>query len=158
MIFGNQSFLFVVLMVLVVWLGILSFFVFRMISHYNRLTVGISKSGLKEILETVLVNVGNTKSKIANVEEAMNKLEDEGGFHLQRMGIVRFNPFLDTGGNQSFTLALLDGNDNGIVMTSLYARAGNRWYVKEVTRGKAELALSKEEESAIQRARHGIIK
>jgi hypothetical protein len=158
MIFGNQSFLFVVLTLLVIWVSILSFFVFRMIAHYNRLTVGVSKNSLKEILESVLTNVGNTKSKITKTEEAMRVLDEQGGFHLQRMGIVRFNPFLDTGGNQSFTLALLDGNDNGIVMTSLYARAGNRWYVKEIKKGKGELALSKEEESAIEKARRGIMK
>jgi hypothetical protein len=51
-------------------------------------------------------------------------------------------------------MALLDGADNGVVMTSLYGRNGNRWYVKEIHSGKGKnLELSKEEETAIKQAK-----
>ncbi len=143
----------VFLIVCVVWLSVLTYVVFRVTRHYNRLTEGISKHSLKEILEHILKTQNNTASRVDTLDRAINALEKDGAFHIQRIGIVRFNPFSDTGGSQSFTLAILDGHDNGLVMTSLYARTGNRWYVKEVRAGKGkELALSKEEQTAIAKA------
>jgi hypothetical protein len=69
---------------------------------------------------------------------------------LQRTGIVRFNPFEETGGNQSFALTLLDERGDGFVVSSLHARSGTRIYAKAVTRGQAETALSGEETEALR--------
>jgi hypothetical protein len=68
------------------------------------------------------------------------------------VGLVRFNPFEDTGGNQSFALALLDGRGDGFVVSSLHARAGTRVYAKAVTDGRSDGALSEEESDALRRA------
>ena len=68
------------------------------------------------------------------------------------IGLVRFNPFEDTGGNQSFALALLDRNGDGFVVSSLHARAGTRVYAKAVAAGKSEAALSDEEAEALRLA------
>ena len=137
----------------IIWMAVLTVFVVRMIRHYNRLTNGITKTGLHDILETMLVQDKETKKKIGDIERAIQLSGEEGKLHFQQLGIVRFNPFSDTGGSQSFSLALLDARDNGIVITSLYARTGNRWYVKQVSAGKGQdLELSKEEESAIRKA------
>ena len=68
------------------------------------------------------------------------------------MGIVRFNPFSGVGSDQSFSVALLDKNDNGIVITSLYNREGNRVYAKPIKTGVSEYLLSTEEKSAIEKA------
>ena len=64
---------------------------------------------------------------------------------FQRVGLVRYNPFEDTGGNQSFALALLDAEGNGWVLSSLHARAGTRVYAKAIAGGRADAALSEEE-------------
>lgn len=69
---------------------------------------------------------------------------------LQGIGLVRFNTFEDTGGNQSFTVAALDPEGNGVVLTSLHARSGTRVYAKSVARGAAEGALSAEEAEALR--------
>jgi hypothetical protein len=71
---------------------------------------------------------------------------------LGRVGLVRFNPFEDTGGNQSFALALLDGRGDGFVVSSLHARAGTRVYAKAISNGSSEAALSDEESEALRRA------
>jgi hypothetical protein len=71
---------------------------------------------------------------------------------FSRVGPVRFNPFEDTGGNQSFALALLDGNGDGFVVSSLHARAGTRVYAKSVARGASDAALSDEEGEALRQA------
>lgn len=138
-----------------VWLGIISALLIRMISHYNRLSKGVTSVGLMAALESVLTNVSNLKSRAEILEKATQGLEIDGSLHVQRIGIVRFNPFADTGGAQSFSIALLNGRNSGIIMTSLYARAGNRWYIKEIISGKGkDVALSKEEEAAIDKAKH----
>jgi len=137
-----------------VWLGIISALLIRMISHYNRLSKGVTKTGLMDALESVLGSVADLTRRSETLEKATQGLEADGSLHVQKIGIVRFNPFADTGGAQSFSIALLNGKNSGVIMTSLYARAGNRWYVKEIIAGKGkDVALSKEEEAAIDKAK-----
>jgi hypothetical protein len=153
MVFNGSSFVWLVCFFLILWLSVLSVFLFRMIGHYNRLTRDISERGLKEILEQILKRQQGLIEETAHLQRTLDIQGKDGELHIQKLGLVRFNPFSDTGGSQSFTLALLDKGDNGWVMTSLYARTGNRWYVKEVRSGKGkELELSKEELAAIKRA------
>lgn len=128
-----------------------------MIRHYNTLTKDISSHGLKAILEQVLKRQQGLVTTTAHLQHTVNDVIRDGEFHIQKIGLLRFNPFSDTGGSQSFTLAILDKSNSGIVMTSLYARTGNRWYIKEVEQGKGrEIALSKEEQSAIAKAQSDI--
>ncbi|MBX3029378.1 MAG: DUF4446 family protein [Chloroflexi bacterium] len=80
--------------------------------------------------------------------------EIEGALHhaVRRFGIVRYNPFEDTGGNQSFALALLDDALNGVVITSLHARTGTRVYLRTIVRGASDTSLSAEETEALRQA------
>lgn len=74
---------------------------------------------------------------------------------ITKVGAVRFNAFGEVGGNQSFAIALLDQEDNGFVISSLYGRESSRFYGKPVSRGKSNYQLSTEEEEAIKRAKSG---
>ena len=71
----------------------------------------------------------------------------------QRAGLVRYNPFEETGGNQSFALALLDADDDGLIISSLHARSGTRIYARTLCGGRADGALSAEETEALALAR-----
>ena len=71
---------------------------------------------------------------------------------VQKVGLIRYNPFSNVGGDQSFSVALLDGNDDGVVITSLYSREGNRVYGKAVKNGISQYSLSNEEKKAIEEA------
>ena len=71
---------------------------------------------------------------------------------VQHIGLVRFNPFQETGGDQSFALALLDGRGDGIVISSLHSRAMTRFYAKPVKGGASSVSLSDEESKAVQQA------
>ncbi len=154
MVFNESTWAIIIIYVLALWVFGLSIVVFGMVRHYNRLSRGVKDAGLKEILEGLLDRQKNLGRETKELFEAIAAVRKDGMLHIQRVGLVRFNPFSDTGGAQSFTLALIDGNDNGLVMTSLYARTGHRWYIKEVIRGKGkELALSREETQAVQKAK-----
>mgnify|MGYP001572001177 FL=1 len=97
--------------------------------------------------------------KLKVLEERLLKtrkeLEDTKGklkLSLSKVALVRFNPFKEIGGNQSFSVALLNHHDDGVIITSHFGRETNRVYAKQVIKGKAEHQLSKEEEAALQQA------
>jgi hypothetical protein len=92
---------------------------------------------------------------IAQVEDVRRRLpavEGQATAALQHIGIVRFNPFADTGGQQSFVVALLDARQSGLVISSLHSRQGTRVYMKQVTEGRSETQLSEEESAALRQA------
>lgn len=119
------------------------------------LTRGEEGRSLEAILDAHIDKVFEVARQLDEVSERSEVLERAGARAFQRIGIVRFNPFEDTGGNQSFALALLNGNDDGIVISSLHARAGTRVYAKTLTGGKADSSLSAEETEALRRAMAG---
>ncbi len=84
--------------------------------------------------------------------EILEELVENNKFNIQKVGIVRFNPFADTGGNISFALALLDSHNNGIVISSLHGREGTRIYAKPLEQGKSKYNLADEEREAIAKA------
>ncbi len=144
-----------VLVVCVVWIGYISVLVYRLKTHYNRLTSGASRHGLQEILERIMQSQTHAIDSVEQLHKRMALVERESGFHIQKIGYVRFNPFGDTGGEQSFALTLLDNHDSGIVLSSLFSRGGVRWYTKRVVKGKAaDHRLSVEEEEAVRKAKH----
>jgi Flp pilus assembly protein TadB len=149
-----NNFLFLVFVVIFVWLIALSVFFWRIIQHYNNLTHGVSQKTLKTVLEEVLKQVDLHKKDIDYLKDYSLKLEKEGLLHIQKVGLVRFNPFKDTGGDQSFILSLIDGNNTGVIISGLYSRSGTRWYAKKVSEGKAvEHELSEEEKKALREAK-----
>ena len=90
---------------------------------------------------------------LEKISNELNSLKRENKFSVQKIGLIRFNPFKEVGSNQSFSVALLNGEDNGIVITSLYSREENRVYGKPIKNGKSPYPLSKEEETAIEKAK-----
>ncbi|MBU0572511.1 DUF4446 family protein [Patescibacteria group bacterium] len=135
------------------WLFVLSIGLFIILRFFNRLVKRADKGDLKKVLEKVLaVEVENSKA-IKMLEKEIDKLEDDGRFHVQKVGLVRFNPFQETGGDHSFSIALLDGKDTGLVLTGLHTRERTRVYAKTVTKGKSEHELSNEEKKAFTKAK-----
>ena len=119
-----------------VWLLILTIFFFHMFSHYSRLAKGANNKNLKSILEDILSKIDLHNKDIESIKKYCDNLERDGLLHVQKIGLHRFNPFKDTGGDQSFVLSLVDGSDTGIIISALYSRSGTRWYAKRVVNGK----------------------
>jgi hypothetical protein len=115
-------------------------------------TRGAEGRSLEAILDAHLDKVFAVARELDELSARSAVLEANGRRAIQRMALVRFNPFEETGGNQSFALALTNANGDGFVVSSLHARAGTRLYAKAITAGKAELALSAEEAEALQLA------
>lgn len=135
------------------WISTISYFLLKITKQYQRLIEGTDKRKLSQILENVLDTLKN-EIKIKNdLEKLCQELLRDKVNYIQKVGVYKFNPFANTGGEQSFILSILDGKDDGIVITSLHTRESSRWYVKNVREGKGEdIQLSKEEQEAIKRA------
>lgn len=145
-ILPSFAFLFLCIIVLTVLVRQLS-------SHYNKLTKGITEKSLKAVLENILKQVDVSRKDIDYLKSWCDTIEKDGRLHIQKVGLVRFNPFKDTGGDQSFALSLIDENDTGVVISGLYSRSGTRWYAKRIVKGKAlEYELSEEEKRALKEA------
>lgn len=153
MVFNGNSLMITIFIGIVAWISVLTYILVRMVGHYNRLTGEGQKKGLKEVLDAITASIEGVQKRNNESEKAIQALEIDGARHVQRIGIVRFNPFADTGGTQSSSIAILDAHKSGVVWTTLYGRAGNRSYVKEIIEGTCkELDLSKEEQEAIEKA------
>lgn len=103
--------------------------------------------------EELLNSFRGMEAEMTRLSTELENLKKENKFSVQKIGIIRFNPFKEVGSDQSFSVALLDGQDNGVIITSLYSRDGNRVYGKPIKNGKSSYSLSKEEETAIEKAK-----
>jgi len=138
---------------IVIWTLILSIVLWKTISHYNKLTRGLTDKSLKSVLENIIKDLNKGKKDIDYLKAYCDTIQKEGLLHIQKIGLLRFNPFRDTGGDQSFILCLLDSNDTGVIISGLYSRSGTRWYAKRVVKGKGlEHELSEEEKAALKMA------
>ena len=122
----NQTVVMVGLGVVLVWLLILSIFFYKFLRHYQRLTQGVTKKDLKSVLDKLIKQLESDANKIDELAKGGEGLEKDNFFNLQKIGLVRFNPFAETGGDQSFSLAVLDGHSNGFVVSSLHSRDTTR--------------------------------
>ena len=136
---------------LVVMLILLVTQVSQLRRQIDQLTGGVESGDLETILGEHLETVHAVGRELDELTARMAFIESSARHHFSKVGLIRFNPFPDTGGNQSFALALLDESDDGVVISSLHSRTGTRIYGKSVTGGKADTSLSTEEQEAVEK-------
>jgi hypothetical protein len=125
----------------------------RLRERLDSLTRGSDGQSLEAVFDAHLETVHQVGRDLDELTARTAVLESSARHHFARMGLVRFNPFPDTGGNQSFALALLDESEEGFVVSSLHSRTGTRIYAKAIVGGKADTSLSTEETEAMGLAR-----
>jgi len=106
-----------------------------------------------ETIDDIVRRLEKVEWKAETAENTMTDLDNKIGLGLCRTAMVRFDAFPDIGGEQSFALAALDRNMNGVVITSLYGRNESRIYAKEIINGQSSHTLSDEEKEALAKAR-----
>jgi hypothetical protein len=124
----------------------------RATRRYETLVRGVDVGSLRGVLEAHIARVSQALVRMDEIEEVQRALEDGSSGGLRHIGLVRFNPFDDTGSDQSFAIALLDDRRDGVVLTGLHGRNTTRVFAKPVENGASRLALSEEEERAIRLA------
>lgn len=115
---------------------------------------GKTATDLESILLAHSKEISALDKEIQDLFEISNKIHNLSQRSIHKFGIIRFNPFKDIGGDQSFAIALLDGKDSGITISSLHTREGTRIYAKPITKGESEkYTLTEEEKAAIKTAK-----
>ena len=128
----------------------------RRAADAQRSLVSDSNGGsLQQLLDGHLGKVIEVGAKLEELERLYAQLEVRSRGSLQHVGVVRFNPFDDTGSDQSFAIALLDDRRDGIVLSSLHGRGQTRVFAKPVEGGDSKHQLSDEEAQAIRIAVEG---
>lgn len=143
------AFVAVVALVMALWLA---FRLHRLQHHYSLLTRGTDGGNLRAVLEMHVNTVRATEAQVLELDNLVRGIDRSSQSHLQRIGFLRFNPFRDAGGDQSFALALADRHGNGVVLSSLYGRDGARIYGKPLAAWASPYPLTEEEQQAIARA------
>lgn len=136
------------------WLFALSVVVFWIANKFRQLTKKVKKGNLVNVLEKVLDTEKKNVQNISVLKKELGNHKLDAEFHIQKMSLVRFNPFEEMGGDHSFSVALLDGNDTGIIITGLHTRERTRVYIKDVKKGKTRYELSKEEKRVLAKAQN----
>lgn len=113
---------------------------------------GSSAKDLESVINQLAEGLHTLQDNQVILEKHIKNLKSDFKLSVQKVGVVRFNPFSDGGGNFSFCLALLDGHNTGLVLTSMHGREQNRIYIKQILEGKCEIQLTEEELKAIELA------
>ena len=127
----------------------------RATDAYRSLVSDGQGGSLQQLLDSHLGKVIEVGTRMEELNELYATLEVRSKGSLQHVGMVRFNPFEDTGSDQSFAIALLDDRRDGIVLSSLHGRGGTRLFAKPVEGGESKHQLSDEEAQAIRVAVDG---
>lgn len=125
----------------------------RLEGHYRVLTAGTDGGSLEAVLEAHVRDVRAAAAKAQEADAMARGLERASRSHLQRVGFLRFNPFRDAGGDQSFAVALADQDGNGLVISSLHSRDVTRVYGKPLAAWESAYPLTDEEQQVIIKAK-----
>ena len=142
----------IVILILVAINGFLLWYFYKTNKKIDTL---LEKGKIKDFKNIFLSQKEKNNDLEEQIKEAFLKIKNLDNISektIQKVGVVRFNPFNDLGGNQSFVIALLDNQNNGFVISSLFIKEGNRVYAKFINAGKSDHLLSKEEMEAISHA------
>lgn len=153
---NNLQVIIIVLMVLLV----LALIVFvsinirlaRLNKQYRKLMQGMDGANLEQLLMAHIDEVRQVVRNVDALEGDCRSLAAISKLCIQRTGVVRFNAFEDTGSDLSFAIALLDANNNGVILSSIFGRSESRVYAKPIQGGASSYFLTDEEKAALSQA------
>lgn len=129
---------------------------FRLRKKIDCFLQGKDAKTLEESINNLIGEANNLRLSQNDISKIQEKQEKMLALTIKKIGVIRFNPFNNTGGDQSFAIALLNSNNSGIIISSLFLREGTRIYAKPVNALKSSYPLSKEEEEAIKKALNSV--
>lgn len=126
---------------------------FKIKKEYNKFLIKLGNGqNIEEQIKAYMDKVLEVKNKNMELEKYCKHLDEKILTCLQKVGMVRYNAFKDTGSDLSFALAILNEENTGIVLNGIYSREVSNIYAKPIEEGKSKYTLSEEEKEAIQKA------
>jgi len=142
----------VAVVLLAVWTALLQRSESRLRRRLRRVLPDGETGSIDEILDRQLKRLDGLTDRVDAQNKLHRELEALTERTIQKVAVIRHNPFSDTGGDQSFAIALLDSLGNGVVVSSLHSRTDTRVFAKAVQSGRSRHQLSDEEQEAIKKA------
>ena len=134
------------------WLAFLEYRYRKTARSFHALMTGREGANLESVLMDHVARMNRAEQNLQAQHQAIAALEEFRPFQLQHASVVRFNPFGDKGGDQSFAIAVLDDHTDGFVLTCLNSRTDIKVYAKPIRGGQSTYTLTPEEKDAIARA------
>lgn len=135
-----------------IWLLILTFLVLKQQNFFKDLFPKDNSRDIRNKFKEILEAISGFEKNNQILENRLTGFKKDSLDNFSKWAVFKYNPYNDTGGDQSFSLAILNGKMDGVVMTSLHSRSTTRFYLKDIKSGKSELELSKEEAKVLERA------
>lgn len=120
--------------------------------RYKKMMTGVDGANLERMMIGCIDSIKAINNENEKLWAETKEIKDLLQRAVTRMAIVRFRAFEDMGGDLSYAVAMLDSNNNGVIMSSIFAREDSRSYAKPIVNGQSTYALTKEEEEALQQA------
>ncbi|CUH93925.1 MAG: DUF4446 family protein [Bacillota bacterium] len=125
----------------------------KLTKRYKKFMQGSNGESLEEIIREKFTDIDILKSDSKKLNQEIEKINENLTITFQKIGVVKYDAFKEMGGKLSFVIALLDKNNDGIILNSVHSsREGCYTYLKEIIKGESFLELSKEEKSALNQA------
>ena len=124
----------------------------RLSSLYRKMMLGADGQSIEQMMLGRIREIEELKQAVTDLQAKHQSLSMDSLNHIQRMGLVRFNAFDNTGSDLSFALAMTDAARNGFVLSGIYGREESRVYAKPIVEGESTYMLTKEEKQALQAA------
>jgi hypothetical protein len=129
-------------------------FIVRIEMRLKKLFRGSKAHTLEGLLADMAKEVDSLNERAANHEDHLETLSTRMARHGRGVKLLRFNPFSDVGGNQSFAVGIMNKEGDGVVFSSLYSRERMSVFAKPITGGKSDIELTPEEQSVVDDARN----
>ena len=124
----------------------------RLSALYRKMMQGADGQSIEQMMLGRISEIEELKQAVADLQAKHQSLSEDSLNHIQRMGLIRFNAFDNTGSDLSFALAMTDAARNGFVLSGIYGREESRVYAKPIVDGESTYMLTKEEKQALQAA------
>lgn len=124
----------------------------NLIKQYRRLLTGKGEINLEDVLMRLGSRTQRLEERLFQAEEELGKNREEAVGYLQKWALMRYKAFANTGGDQSFSLVILDRKGDGVILSSIYGREESRVYAKAIKEGESSYPLSEEEQKVLARA------
>ena len=140
------------LSVVALGLAIAFFLQLRQVRRAQRVMIGRGTDDLVDFAVSLQARIDDLHRAVDEVAAGLSRIDKRVDGCLSHTSIVRYDAYEDAGGHQSASLAFLDAARSGVVVSAIQGRDYARIYVKELDRGRASVALSPEEQQAVDRA------
>ncbi len=114
---------------------------------------GTKARDLEDVIKDQSKNIVQLDDNIQKLNGRINSTKDIAEKGIQKLGIVRYDTFKNDGGNQSFSIAMLNKKNDGLILSGLNSREGGRFYTKPVEKSQSKYTLSDEEKKALNEAK-----